>query len=98
MTFDSGSPGLLTSNVKIVGLGAGENIVGLDSRPANGVVYGLSSANKVYTLNPFTGLAQVVTTTTPEFVPNSKSVGIDFPSLEVGWHARQVADQPLYTR
>jgi hypothetical protein len=49
ITFDSASPTSVVRNVPISGLGAGESLVSLDSRPANGVIYGLSTSNLLYT-------------------------------------------------
>lgn len=57
LTFDSAAPGQILRQVKITGQGAGENILGIDSRPANGLLYGISSANKLYTISPHTGAA-----------------------------------------
>src|SRR5438874_550773 len=55
--FDSATPGTVISSVHITGLMAGENIRGIDSRPANGLIYGLSSSNLLYTLDSSNGVA-----------------------------------------
>jgi trimeric autotransporter adhesin len=43
--------------VDITGLGPGESLVGIDVRPRTGVLYGLSDASRLYTINPSTGVA-----------------------------------------
>lgn len=60
----SGSPAKLCSTVTITGIGAGETIVGGDTRPANGQLYLLTqtgSTGKLYTLAS-SGAATVVAT------------------------------------
>ena len=55
--FDSATPGVLTSPpVAVTGLQPGETLVGIDYR-TNGQLYGVSSASRVYTINPATGAA-----------------------------------------
>lgn len=44
----------------ITGLAAGENVLGIDFRPANGQIYALGSTSRLYTLNASSGLATVV--------------------------------------
>ena len=41
LTFDSATPGTISSNVAISGLFAGEQVVGIDTRPATGQLYAL---------------------------------------------------------
>lgn len=57
VNFDARSPNTLTSNVAISGLNAGENILGIDLRPADSQLWALSSAGRLFTLNPATGAA-----------------------------------------
>jgi hypothetical protein len=59
LTFDSATPGTATS-VAITGLQAGENILGIDLRPATGQLYALGSTSRLYTINPVTGVATQV--------------------------------------
>lgn len=59
--FDSESPTAIVINVAtITGLQAGENILGIDFRPANGQLYALGSTSRLYTINPRTGVATQV--------------------------------------
>ncbi|RZK40775.1 MAG: DUF4394 domain-containing protein [Pedobacter sp.] len=46
----------------ISGIQAGESIIGLDMRPANGQLYALGSSSRIYTINASSGVAAVVGT------------------------------------
>lgn len=46
----------------ISGLQAGENIVGIDVRPANSMLYAIGSNSRIYTINTSTGTATFVAT------------------------------------
>ena len=54
--FDKIEPGRLTWSVDLSGLGT-ETLVGIDVRPADGLLYGLTDAGKLYTIDPMTGAA-----------------------------------------
>lgn len=60
VTFDSSAPGTVTDTVAITGLAVGENIVGLDFRPADGRLYGLGSTSVLYSIDSDTGAATAV--------------------------------------
>lgn len=60
VNWDSATPGAINSGSAIQGLQAGESIVGLDFRPANGQLYAMGSFSRLYTINPGTGQAQLV--------------------------------------
>ena len=60
--FDSATPGTIASTIGISGLQGGENVLGIDFRPANGQLYGLGSAGHIYTINTTTGAATLVST------------------------------------
>ena len=60
VTFDSGTPGTIDSILAISGLLSGETLLGIDRRPANGLIYGLGSTSRVYMINTTTGLATAV--------------------------------------
>lgn len=62
VTFKPATPGTLASNVAVTGLATGETVVGIDQRPADGKVYGLSSTGRLFTVVPTTGVATVVAT------------------------------------
>ena len=57
VTFNPASPNTLTGNVAIIGLNPGENILGMDFRPADSQLWALSSTGRLYTLDPATGAA-----------------------------------------
>jgi hypothetical protein len=94
--FDSASPTQILSAAKITGLAQGENVVSIDARPANGLIYGLTNTNSLYSLNPYTGAATPITTTDPEFDLTGKNVGINFnPTVD---RLRVVTDADLNFR
>jgi hypothetical protein len=85
--IDSTAPDIVISPyVPITGLQPGEFIHGIDVRPATGVLYGLGSAGRLYTLDPLTGTAalQAVLITDPTDTTNPFSAlsgtafGVDF--------------------
>ncbi|HZS06001.1 MAG TPA: DUF4394 domain-containing protein [Blastocatellia bacterium] len=77
VSFNSGTPGTLASSVAITGLGAGESLIGLDFRPATGVLYAVSNASRLYTINTTTGATSLVGNT---FSPpiSGTAIGFDF--------------------
>jgi hypothetical protein len=78
VTFDSASPGSVSSPLAITGLGT-ETILDIDLRPANGLLYGFSSAGNLYSINTTTGLATLSASLTGVAIdPNATRVGIDF--------------------
>lgn len=60
LTFDSATPGTITKTVTVTGLVAGDNLVGIDFRPATGVLYALGSASRIYSINSDTGVATAI--------------------------------------
>jgi hypothetical protein len=57
ISFDRASPATIRTNVLVTGLQSGENLVGIDMRPVDGMLYGVSSTGRLYTLDPVTGAA-----------------------------------------
>jgi truncated hemoglobin YjbI len=57
VTFDSKTPGTVSTPVAITGLGAGETLVGITIRPSNGQLFGLGSSSRIYEINRATGTA-----------------------------------------
>jgi len=55
--FEPRSPNSLTSNVAVTGLGTGETLVGIDVRPRDNMLYGLTNNARLYTIDPATGAA-----------------------------------------
>ncbi len=52
-------------------------MLGIDRRPANNLIYGLTTANKIYTINPSTGATSFVTNLSTSFNGGFVS-GVDF--------------------
>src|SRR5262245_31653624 len=52
LNFNPGTPGVMNSVRFITGLGRGEDVVGIDFRPANGQLYAATTANRILTINP----------------------------------------------
>lgn len=77
VSYSSGNPLREKGVVTITGLAAGEQLLGIDFRPATGQLYGVSSASKLYTINTTTGVATAVA---GAFMPaiNGTAVGFDF--------------------
>lgn len=65
------------SYLDISGLSAGERLLGVDLRPTDGLVYGLTSQNRLYTLDTTTGAATFKSTLSGASVAG-QSIGIDF--------------------
>jgi hypothetical protein len=65
-------------NMNITGLDAGDRLVGIDLRPKDGLIYGVSLSNKVYTINEMTGAASFVTALSMPVIQAGQGYGIDF--------------------
>jgi hypothetical protein len=75
-----------SSGVKVLGgvriSGIDGNLQGIDFRPANGLLYGVTDADKIYTIDPKTGVAKLVNPLSPSFDGGFQS-GFDFnPALD----------------
>ena len=60
ISFDSATPGNILSARGLTGLQANETLLGLDARPANGLLYALGNSSRLYTVDPATGAATQV--------------------------------------
>ena len=78
LNFNPGQPGMINSVRFITGMSSGENVVGIDFRPANGLLYALTTANRLYTVNPTTGAATPVGSGPIATAMNGQSFGFDF--------------------
>ncbi|MEG4867178.1 MULTISPECIES: DUF4394 domain-containing protein [unclassified Microcoleus] len=76
--FSLSNPGSVISDLPVTGLPAGESLLGIDYRPANGVLYGVGSSNRLYTLNPRTGEASQVGSGEFPVGLTSGAAGFDF--------------------
>lgn len=66
------------TSTAITGLAAGDRLVGLDQRPKDGKLYGLSLSNKVYTVDAMTGAATQVAMLSQPVVQAGLGYGVDF--------------------
>jgi hypothetical protein len=76
--FDRATPDEMQAQTLIVGLQPGEQLVGIDVRPSNKTLYGIGTTNRVYTVDPSSGVASPVSTT--PFTPplSGSEFGVDF--------------------
>jgi hypothetical protein len=90
ITFKPSTPATLDTDVAITGLQGSEAIVGIDTRPSNGLVYALTDAGRVYTLDVATGAlsgavtlaANVLDLTAPFTALAGTRFGVDFSPLD----------------
>jgi len=90
VSFKPLTPGTFDTDVAISGLQGTEAIVGLDIRPSNGMLYALTDAGRVYTVDTATGaVAGAVTlsanpldTTAPFTALSGTRFGADFSPLD----------------
>ena len=75
-SFNPGNPKVVRS-IDITGLGGGETLLGFDTRPANGLIYGITDADTIYTIDPNSGMAMMVSTLDMPFNATTIS-GFDF--------------------
>ncbi|WP_332875934.1 DUF4394 domain-containing protein [Massilia sp. S19_KUP03_FR1] len=86
VSYDIAAPGTARTNLAVSGLAGGENLLGIDFRPADGLLYAVSSLGRVYTLNGSTGAATLKSTlaadatdtTLPFTALAGTSFGVDF--------------------
>lgn len=65
-------------NMDITGLMAGDRLVGIDTRPKDGKIYGVSTMNQIYTVDEMTGAATWVAALSAPVVQANLGYGIDF--------------------
>jgi hypothetical protein len=76
--FGSDTPGTIVASVALTGLGAGEQMAGIDFRPATGELYGLGVATgathtaRLYRVDASTGVATAVGAPIAGLVPGSE--------------------------
>lgn len=90
ISFDSASPGTAGSLVAVSGLVGNDSLIGIDFRPANGLLYGVGlgdgGSGRIYTINAATGVASVMSTlvadptdpTNPFMFLSGLNFGMDF--------------------
>jgi hypothetical protein len=75
--FDSTTPGAIIGSVSVSGLSNGQVIRGIDFRPADGGLYGVSSDSRLYTINTATGAATAIGAS-GQFTLSGSAFGFDF--------------------
>lgn len=71
--------------VDINGLAAGDRFVGIDTRPKDGLLYGITLSNKIYTINEMTGAISFVAALSAPVVSANQGYGLDFnPVADAG--------------
>ena len=75
--FDSGNAAGATFNT-ITGAAAGKTFVGIDLRPSNNLVYGVTTSNQIFTLDAYTGNSSLVATLSNNIITSANGYGIDF--------------------
>ena len=65
-------------NLDITGLMTGDRLVGIDTRPKDGKIYGVSLSNQIYTINEMTGAASWVAALSAPVIQANLGYGIDF--------------------
>lgn len=76
--FNAGRPDKVDSSQTISGLAAGEKLLGIDFRPANGRLYAAGSSGRLYVLDTGTGAAAAVGTGNFAALVRSEALGFDF--------------------
>src|SRR5262245_28409861 len=95
VSFNASTPGSVGNSIAITGLGQGETLVGIDFRARNNLLYGVSSASRIYTINTSTGAATAIGTAAFTPALNGTSFGVDFNPVPSVIRLTSDADQNL---
>jgi hypothetical protein len=71
VSFALAAPQTLTRSVPVTGLAAGETLLGIDFRPKDGRLYGLTSGARLYTIDPGSGAATLRASLTADPADNT---------------------------
>ncbi len=93
--FDSVTTTTINISFPITGLQAGEQILGIDFRPANGQLYGLGSTGRIYLINTTTGAATQAGANPLSPALNGTAFGFDFNPVPDRLRVNSDADQNL---
>lgn len=75
LSFDPNNP-TKTNSIGVTGIEG--TLLGIDFRPANGLLYGITDTNKIYTINLSTGAASLVSSLSPTPFNGGFQSGFDF--------------------
>jgi hypothetical protein len=95
LRFDSAAPGTILSTTAVSGLQAGENLLGIDFRPANGQLYGVGSTSRLYTIDLTSGVATQVGASPFAAALSGTNFGFDFNPVPDRIRVVSDADQNL---
>jgi hypothetical protein len=76
ISFKGSKPNKLMKVPKISGMQTGERLVGIDFRPSNKMLYGVTNQNRIYSINTATGAATAAGTLTTALT--GATFGVDF--------------------
>jgi trimeric autotransporter adhesin len=79
ITFSAGSPQQILTSHALTGLQASEVVLGIDTRPSTGEIYGVGSSSRLYRIDPLSGVATAIGTNafTPELRARTVAFDID---------------------
>jgi len=95
LRFDSAAPGTILSTTAVSGLQGGENLLGIDFRPASGQLYGLGSTSRLYVIDLTTGVATQVGAAPFAAALSGTEFGFDFNPVVDRVRVVSDADQNL---
>ena len=82
VSFNRDAPTTIRTSVAVSGLQSAENLLGIDFRPTDGLLYAVGSSGRIYTINTATGAATVKSTlaadATDTTLPFTALAGTDF--------------------
>lgn len=93
--FGTMSPGAVTNTFPISGLQIGESILGIDFRPNDGRLFGMSNMNRLYTLDTLSGAALPVGVAAFAPALNGFAFGFDFNPVPDRIRVHSDAEQDL---
>jgi hypothetical protein len=101
LTFDPAAPSGATTK-PIIGVVAGETLVGIDIRPQNGMLYGLgvnatTNTATLYAIGRETGQASVVGTASSVAFTTNGVTAVDLPAADYGFDVNPAADRVRVT-
>lgn len=78
LKLNASDPSQITKRIMIQGLATAEKILAIDFRPATGQLYGVSSASRLYVIQPDSGTARAIGTAAFTPALNGSIVSLDF--------------------
>ncbi|MEM8503498.1 MAG: DUF4394 domain-containing protein [Cyanobacteria bacterium P01_D01_bin.1] len=92
-SFNPGNPKAVRS-IDITGLGDGETLIGFDTRPSNGLIYGITDADRIYTIDPNSGDATFISRLRTPDMEGMEPTDVSFDATTIsGFDFNPVADR-----